>query len=41
MNMGGREEIPLEKETIVLIIQPEILATRLVNPSLKGATIHR
>jgi hypothetical protein len=41
MRMGGREEILLERETISLIIPPESVATRLVNPSLKGATIHR
>jgi len=41
MKMGGRGEILLERETIILIIQPGSLATRLINPSLKGATIHR
>jgi hypothetical protein len=41
MKMGGREEILLERETISLIILPESVATRLINPSLKGATICR
>jgi hypothetical protein len=41
MKMGGREEIMLERETISLIILPESVATRLINPSMKGDTIHR
>jgi hypothetical protein len=41
MKMGGREEVPLERETISPIILPESVATRLINPSLKGATICR
>jgi hypothetical protein len=41
MKMGGREEILLERETISPIILPESVATRLINPSLKGATICR
>jgi hypothetical protein len=39
MKMGGREEILLERENINLIIPPESVATRLINPSLKVATI--
>jgi hypothetical protein len=38
MKMGGWEEILLERETISWIISPEILATILINPSLKGVT---
>jgi hypothetical protein len=34
MEMGGREEILLERETISLIILPESVATSLINPSL-------
>jgi hypothetical protein len=41
MNMGGREEIMLERETINLIIPPKSVATRLINPYLKGDTICR
>jgi hypothetical protein len=41
MKMGGREEILLERETIILIIPPKSVATRLINPSLKGATTCR
>jgi hypothetical protein len=41
MEMGGREEILLERETISLIILPESVATSLINPSLKRATICR
>jgi hypothetical protein len=41
MKMDGREEILLERETIIPIIPPESVETRLINPSLKGATIHR
>ena len=41
MKMGGREEILLERETISLIIPPKSVATRLINPSLKGDTICR
>jgi hypothetical protein len=39
MKMGGREEILLERESP--IIPTEIVATRLINPSLKGAIICR
>jgi hypothetical protein len=41
MNMGGREEIMVEREIVGLIILPEIVATRLINPSLKWDTICR
>jgi hypothetical protein len=41
MEMGGREEILLERETISPIILPESVATSLINPSLKRATICR
>jgi hypothetical protein len=41
MEMGGREEILLERETISLIILPESVTTSLINPSLKRATICR
>jgi hypothetical protein len=41
MEMGGREEILLERETINLIILPESVATSLINPSLKRDTIYR
>jgi hypothetical protein len=41
MKMGGREEILLERETINLIILPASVATTLINPSPKGATICR
>jgi hypothetical protein len=41
MNMGGREEILLESETMRLIILPKIVATRGINPSMKGDTICR
>jgi hypothetical protein len=41
MRMGGRKEIMLERETIGSIILPESVVTRLINPSLKGATICR
>jgi hypothetical protein len=41
MKMGGREEIVLERETISLIIPPESVAIRLINPSMKGGTICR
>jgi hypothetical protein len=41
MEMGGREEILLERETINLIILLEIVATSLINPSLKRATRYR
>jgi hypothetical protein len=34
MEMGGREEIPLERETINLVIPPESVTTRLTNPSV-------
>jgi hypothetical protein len=39
MEMGGREKILLERETISLIIPPESVATSLINPSLKRDTI--
>jgi hypothetical protein len=35
MEMGGREEIMLERETISLIILPESVATIPINPSMK------
>ena len=41
MKMGGREEILLEIEAISPIIPHESVATRLINPSLKGAIICR
>jgi hypothetical protein len=41
MKMGGREEILLEREPIILAILLESVATRMINPSLKGATICR
>jgi hypothetical protein len=41
MEMGGREEILLERETTISIIPPESIATSLINPSLKRATICR
>jgi hypothetical protein len=41
MKMGGREKILLERETISLIIPPKSVATRLINSSMKGATICR
>jgi hypothetical protein len=44
MEMGGREEILLEKETTSLIIPkilPERIATSLINPSLKRDTKYR
>jgi hypothetical protein len=39
MEIDGREEILLERETISLIIPPESVTTSLINPSLKRATI--
>jgi hypothetical protein len=41
MEMDGREEILLERETISPIILPESVDTSLINPSLKRATICR
>jgi hypothetical protein len=41
MEMGGREEILLERETISPIILLESVATTLINPFLKRATICR
>ena len=44
MEMGGREEILLERETTSLIIQeilPEMIATSLINPSLKRDSMYR
>jgi hypothetical protein len=41
MKMGGREEILLERKTINSTILLESVATRLINPSLKEATICR
>jgi hypothetical protein len=44
MEMGGREEILLERISTTLIMQgilPEVIDTSLINPSLKGATICR
>jgi len=40
MEMGGREEILLEKETISLIILPESVATSMINPFMKRDTIY-
>jgi hypothetical protein len=42
MEMGGKEEILLEKISSIVIMQgilPEVIATILINPSLKGDTI--
>jgi hypothetical protein len=42
MEMGGREEILLERTSTTLIMQgimPEVIATCSINPSLKGDTI--
>jgi len=39
MEMGGREKILLEGETISLVILPESVVTILINPSLKRDTI--
>jgi hypothetical protein len=42
MEMGGREEILLERIPTTLIMQgisPEMISTRSINPSLKGDTI--
>jgi hypothetical protein len=41
MEMGGREEILLKREIINLSILPESVATSLINPYLKRATIYR
>jgi hypothetical protein len=41
METGGREEVLLERKTISLIIPPETVATSLINPSMKRATIYR
>jgi hypothetical protein len=44
MEMGGREEILLERETtslIILEILPERIATSPINPSLKRDTMYR
>jgi hypothetical protein len=41
MKMGERLEILLERETISSIILPESVATRLINPYMKGAIICR
>jgi hypothetical protein len=44
MEMGGREEIILERETASLIIPkilPEVITTSSINPSLKRTTIYR
>jgi len=41
MDIGGREEIMLEIETINLIILPKSVTTSLVNPSMKRDTICR
>jgi hypothetical protein len=40
MEMGGREEILLERKATSLI-NLERIATSLINPSLKRATIYR
>jgi hypothetical protein len=42
MDMGKREEILQERISSTLIMKgilPEVIATRFINPSLKGATI--
>ena len=44
MEMGGREEILLERISATVIMQgilPEVIATSLINQSLKGDTICR
>jgi hypothetical protein len=41
MEMGGREEILLERESINLIILLEGVTTNLINPSLERDTICR
>jgi hypothetical protein len=44
MEMGGREEILLERISTILIIQgimPEVIATSSINPSLKRTIIYR
>jgi hypothetical protein len=41
MEMGGREEILLERATISLIIMHEGVTTSLINPSLEMDTICR
>jgi hypothetical protein len=41
MEMGGREEILLERETISLIMLPESVTTTMIIPSLKRDTICR
>jgi len=39
--MGGREEVLMEREIIILIMFLESLTTILINPSLKRDTICR
>jgi hypothetical protein len=39
MEMGGREEILMERETNSPIIPPESVATNMINPSMKRDTI--
>jgi hypothetical protein len=41
MDMGGREEFLLERETISLIVLPESVVANLINPIMKRATICR
>jgi hypothetical protein len=44
MEMDGREEILLERISVTVIMQGillEVIATSLINPSLKAATICR
>jgi hypothetical protein len=44
MDMGGREEILLERISATVIMQGiflEVISTSLINPSLKGDTICR
>jgi hypothetical protein len=44
MEMGGREEILLERISTTMIIHgipPEVMATTLINPSLKRTIIYR
>jgi hypothetical protein len=44
MEMGGREEILLERETTSLIIHKiilEVITISSIKPSLKRTTIHR
>jgi hypothetical protein len=43
MEIGGRDEILLQRISSIMIMQgilPEMIATRSINPSLKGDTIY-